>query len=286
MSKTFAYSISLAVFLTFFQCQVKAQDTSRPKVTSNSQDTSKPKDKSKTQDSLIYPLKIRAGIEVSGPAIYYTNKKVKNLEGFVSYDLDEKRSITFSLGSLNYKYSQYNYSYMNKGTFIRIGMDFNILKPDKAMGKYWGGLGLKYGISRYNSVTPELLKENYWGVTTSSIPERTNWGHFVEVDPGVRAELFKNFSMGWTISLRMLVHAGGSKDLRPIYLPGFGNATKTITAGLGYFLVWNIPFKKITVVPKKEVPDDDEEDDTNTTNGTNGNPSNTRNPGMRQPIRQ
>src|SRR5664279_1961433 len=129
MSKTFAYSISLAVFLTFFQCQVRAQDPSKPK--------------DKSRDTLIYPLKIRAGLEVSGPAIYYTDKKVKNLEGFVSYDLDEKRAVTFSLGSLNYKYSQYNYSYMNKGTFIRIGMDFNILKPEKAMGKYWAGIGLK-----------------------------------------------------------------------------------------------------------------------------------------------
>lgn len=256
MSKTFAYSISLAIFLTFIQCQLKAQDT------------------------LTIPLKIKVGIEASGPAIYYADKNIRNLEAFISYDFDEKRSLSFSLGSLNYKYNQYNYTYSNNGTFARLGMDFNLLKPEKAMGKYWAGIGLKYGLSRYNSTTSMLSKENYWGVTTMSIPTKKNWGHFVEVDPGIKAELFKNFSVGWNISIRMLVHSGGSKDLKPIYLPGFGNSTKTVTAGIGYFLIWNIPYKKITVITNKEEPQEDEEDDTNKDTDTiNGN---TGNPGVRQ----
>jgi hypothetical protein len=261
MSKTFAYFISLAVFLTFLQSQANAQDT------------------------LTIPLKIKAGIEVSGPAIYYSNKNLKNLEAFVSYDLDEKRAVSFSLGSLNYEYSQYNYSYTNNGVFMRLGMDFNLLKPEKAMGKYWAGVGLKYGLSMFNSTTPELSTENYWGVTNASVPTKTSWGHFVEVDPGIRTEMFRNFSMGWTINLRLLVHAGGSKDLRPIYLPGFGNATKTISTGISYFLVWNIPFKKITVITKKEEPEETDEDQNgtnNNTNGSNGNSGNTGNSGIRQ----
>lgn len=260
MSKTYAYSISLAVILTFIQCQVRAQDT------------------------ITYPLSIRAGFEASGPAIYYSNKNLKSLEGYVSLDLNEKRALSLNAGYLNYKYSQYNYSYLNRGSYVRIGIDFNLLKPERSMGKYWAGIGLKYGLSRYNSETPGLSKENYWGLTSASIPARKSWGHFVEVDPGVRAEMFKYFSMGWTISLRMLVHAGGSKDLRPIYLPGFGNATKTISAGLSYFLVWNIPYKKITVIQKIEEPEEPEEEDdaNNTNNGTNINSGNSGRPGMRQ----
>jgi hypothetical protein len=260
MSKTFKYSISLAAFLTILYCQVNAQDT------------------------ITYPLRINVGFEASGPIIYYTNKNLQSLEGYVSLDLNEKRSVNMNIGFLNYKYSQYNYSYLNKGSFVRVGMDFNLLKPEKSKGKYWAGIGLRYGISRYNSETPVLSKENYWGLTSSSVPVRKNWGHFIEVDPGVRADMFKYFSMGWTMSLRMLVHAGGSKDLRPIYLPGFGNATKTISAGLSYFLVWNIPYKKITVIPKTEEPEEpDEEDDAiKNNNGSNSNSGNSVRPGMRQ----
>jgi len=249
MSKTFAYTISLTVFLNFFLCQVHAQDT------------------------ITYPLRINVGFEASGPAIYYSNKNLQNLEGYVSVDLNEKRSVGLSFGYLNYKYSQYNYSYLNKGSYIRLGVDFNLLKPEKSMGKYWAGIGLKYGLSRYNSETPGLSQINYWGETSSSIPVRTNWGHFVEVDPGVRADMFKHFSIGWTMSLRLLVHAGGSKNIKPIYLPGFGNATKTVTAGFSYFLVWNIPYKKITVVTKKEEPEEEEDEDEipGTNNSDSGN---------------
>lgn len=253
MSKIFAYSISLAVLLTFFKCHANAQDT------------------------ITYPLRINVGFEASGPVIYYSDKNLQSLEGYVSLDLDEKRSASLNIGYLNYKYSQYNYSYMTKGNYVRLGIDFNILKPEKSMGKYWAGIGLKYGLSRYNSETPGLSKENYWGLTNTSIPARKNWGHFVEVDPGVRAEMFKYFTIGWTVSLRMLVHAGGSKDLRPIYLPGFGDASKTISAGLSYFLVWNIPYKKITVIQKIEEPEEpEEEDDANIDQGNSGRP------GMRQ----
>jgi hypothetical protein len=76
----------------------------------------------KAQDTIPITLKIKVGIEVSGPAIYYTDKNILNAEGYVSVDLNEKRSAFLALGYLNYKYSQYNYSYINKGSFVKIGM--------------------------------------------------------------------------------------------------------------------------------------------------------------------
>ena len=111
------------------------------------------------QDTIPMPLKIKIGLEVSGPAIYYINKNILNEEGYISVDLDEKRSVILAAGYLNYKYSQYNYTYLNKGSFVRLGMDFNLLKPDKSLGKYWAGIGLRYGLSRFNSASPTLKRQ-------------------------------------------------------------------------------------------------------------------------------
>ncbi len=225
-------------------------------------------------------------MEVSGPAIYYSDKNILNAEGYISVDLNEKRAVTFAAGYLNYKYSQYNYTYLSNGGFIRAGIDFNLLKPDKSQGKYWAGIGLRYGLSRFNSEVPLLEKENYWGSTISSIGRRTNWGHFVEVSPGVRAEIFRNFSMGWSVSLRMLIYTGTGKDLRPVYFPGFGNGTKTITTGISYYLVWNIPYKKIKAIMKKEVPEEsDDKSDTNPDNTKSnvGTPVNRQQSGSLRP---
>lgn len=250
MRKTYAYCISLLLFLNSFPGQVKAQDT------------------------LLIPLKIKIGMEVSGPAIYFFEKKNLNAEGYIAVDLNEKVSAVLGAGYLNFAYSQYNYSYLNKGMFLRAGADFNLLKPEKSMGKYWAGIGLRYGLSVFSSEVPSYRKENYWGITSSSIAQKTNWGHFLEVTPGVRAEVFRNFSIGWTISLRKLIYSGTGKDLPPIYFPGFGNGAKKVSTGLNYFIVWNIPYKKINVILKKEVPEETE--DTGTTE--TGKQSNTIRP--------
>ncbi|MBE3085937.1 MAG: hypothetical protein IMZ64_06945 [Bacteroidetes bacterium] len=235
MRRTYVYFISLLFILFSSLIQVNAQDT------------------------ILIPLKIKVGLEVSGPAIYFSEKTILNAEGYIAADINEKVSAVFGAGYLNYKYSQYNYNYLNKGMFVRTGVDFNLLKPDKSLGKYWAGIGLRYGLSLFTSEVPSFQKENYWGTTSSSIAKKTNWGHFVEVSPGVRAEVFKNLSMGWTISLRMLLYTGTGKDLRPIYFPGFGNGGKTVSKGINYFIVWNIPYKKINVIIKKEVPEETED---------------------------
>ena len=211
------------------------------------------------QDTIPIPLKIKVGLEVSGPTIYLIEKNNFNAQGYISADINEKVAAVLGAGYVNYKYSQYNYSYLNKGMFVHTGFDFNLLKPDKSLGKYWAGIGLRYGLSVFTSEVPSFILENYWGKISSSIAQKKNWGHFIEVSPGVRAEIFRNFSMGWTISLRMLLHTGTGKDLRPIYFPGFGKGGKTFSTGLNYFIVWNIPFKKINVIIKKEVPEETED---------------------------
>jgi hypothetical protein len=254
MWKTFVFLINFLLFLNCVLVKVNSQDT------------------------IPIPLKIKIGLEVSGPVIYYTNKNILSEEAFISVDLDEKRSVILAAGYLDYKYSQFNYTFLNKGTFIRLGMDFNLLKPDKSQGKYWAGIGLRYGLSRFTYQVPTYQKTDYWGTTISSISPKVNWGHFVEFTPGVRTELFNHLSIGWSVSLRMLLYTGTSKNLRPVNFPGFGDGSKTITTGMNYFIIWNIPYKKIKVILKKEVKEEPE-DNSNTNNKGTNNTNSTRQQG-------
>jgi hypothetical protein len=218
------------------------------------------------QDTILFPLKIRVGFDVAGPGIYLSDKNNLNLEGYISYDRNEKMSYVLEAGSLKYKYSQYNYDYMSKGVFTRLGVDFNLLKPEVSKGKYWAGIGFRYGLSVFSSETPLFQHENYWGTVTSSVPSKTSLGHFLEIAPGVKTELFKNFSMGWTIRLKLLISGGGGKDLRPIYFPGYGNGGNRTTAGISYYFTWNIPYKTKTVITKPEVPEETVEPEVGSTN--------------------
>src|SRR5512140_2741891 len=98
------------------------------------------------QDTIMFPLKVRAGFDISGPVLYFTDKNNMSIEGFVSFDKSEKMAFVAEGGYLNYKYSQYNYDYRSNGIFLRAGVDFNLLKPEISRGKYQAGVGLRYGL--------------------------------------------------------------------------------------------------------------------------------------------
>jgi hypothetical protein len=230
----------------------------------------------KCQDTLLIPLKIHAGMEILGPVKYFIDNNILNLEGYVLMDLSEKLAVALNAGYLDYEFSQYNYTYLNKGYFIKAGVNFNLLKPKKSLGKYWAGVGLRYGLSHFIWEVPVYSQSNYWGKSSSSIPSDKTWGHFIEFSPGMRAEIFRNFSMGWSINLRMKLYTGTSSDLKPIYFPGFGAGEKRFSTGFSYFIVWSFPYKKIRVITKKEVPE--ETDETEEQTGTEG----TGAPGFRQ----
>jgi hypothetical protein len=65
--------------------------------------------------------------------------------------------------------------------------------------------------------------------------------------------------MGWSITLKKLIYSGTGKDLRPIYLPGFGSGANSFSTGIGYFFTWSIPYKTIRVkmkIEKEPEPED------------------------------
>lgn len=212
----------------------------------------------KAQDTIDFPLKIRAGFDIAGPVKYMSDKNNFNLEGFVSVDRNEKMAYVLEGGYLDYSYSQYNYEYLSRGMFLRAGTDFNLLKANVSQGRYYAGIGLRYGFSLFNTETPFFEHENYWGQVSSSIGKRTHTGHFLEVAPGVRTELFRNVTIGWTLRMRLLISGGGGRDLKPIYFPGFGQGGKIVNAGINYYITWNIPFRKIKAVLKPDKPEEEE----------------------------
>lgn len=212
---------------------------------------------------VVIPLSIRTGFEVSGPVIFFADKTILNLEGSVSADISEKTAILIGGGYSDYVYSQYNYEFKVKGTFFKAGADFNLLRPEIALGKYWAGLGVHYGLSRYTYETPSFKHDNYWGSATYSVPAQTNWGHYLEISGGFRAELFKNFNIGWLVNLRKMIYTGASRDTRPIYYPGYGQGGGSLSYSINYFISYSFRYRKISVKIKPapvEEPEENEEE--------------------------
>jgi hypothetical protein len=67
-----------------------------------------------------------------------------------------------------------------------------------------------------------------------------------------------------------MIYSGGSRNTKPIYIPGYGLSAKSFSTGINYFLIWNFRYKTIKVLINKEPPEEPEEDTTSPKN-TNTN---------------
>jgi hypothetical protein len=237
--------------------------------------------KTAAQDTIQFPLKVRIGLEAAGSAKYFYEKDRLNLEGYLSTDLNEKYSFVFIAGHSDYKYARYRdtsflmYDYRTKGFYFRTGFDINLLKPKKSQGKYAVGFGLRYGLSHFKYDIPTITHENYWGKYQTSVSPTDEWAHFFEITPFVRAEIIKNLSLGWTVSLRKMIDPGTGQHLKPVYLPGYGNGSKSFSPGISYFIIWSIPFKTRRIIIQ---PEEEEEEDTD----LERNPGNSNTGNLRQ----
>ncbi len=212
------------------------------------------------QDSIKAPLSIRGGVDIYGPIYNYYYPENMTIEGYISFDPDLKKSYVIETGYQNFTFSQNNYKFSSDGLFLRLGADFNIIKPFQSEGKYYAGVGLRYGMSLYNTQVPSFSHENYWGTATSSISTTSHLAHFFEVDPGIRTQVMKNISIGFYVKLRFMIYSGSSKDLKPVNIPGFGNGTRIFSPGINYYISFSIPYKTLYVKPEIEkVPEEDQE---------------------------
>jgi hypothetical protein len=188
-----------------------------------------------------------------------------DIEAFLSVDMNEKRSAIFFVGMSDYVYPRYRdasfmmYNLNTKGIYAKAGIDFNMLNLKKAAGKYAAGIGFRYGIANYSFDVSEINFENYWGHYQVSLPKNKAWAHFFEAAIAARAEVFRNVSLGWSVNIRKLISAGVEKDMRPVYLPGYGDGTKSFSFAFNYSIMWNIPYKekRVIVYPRFTEPEDD-----------------------------
>lgn len=195
-------------------------------------------------DSIKVKKAIITGIELIGPVTGFINSDNINYEAYISYRKSFKYYIVAELAYSDFHYEQYNYNYDNSGFSIRLGTDINLLKPKMNKENNFVGVGIKYGLSVFSQETPWLKYDNYWGTTESFLDPSTATGHYLQLSGGVKAELFKNILIGWSLKANLLLFHTAGKNNKPAYIPGMGNTDKTISLGATYHIAWILPLEK------------------------------------------
>ena len=139
----------------------------------------------------------------------------------------------------------YEIGYSTRAPFYRVGMDYNMQYKNNKPGYIYLGVRVGYTAFEYNVDAPSLV-DPVWGdeipVQFTDMPCRAVWGEAVG---GVRAEITKNFCMGWSLRYKYLFYRGPVANGGPWYIPGFGAGKKTVlgaTYTLGYY--FNLSKKK------------------------------------------
>lgn len=212
------------------------------------------------QDTIDFPLRLGVGAALYSPVSAFAGLYPRGVEINGFYDINERFTIAADGGFSSFIQENYNYRYENDGFYLRMGTDYNLLNPLLAQGRYYAGISVRYGLSIFSHKVPSIEYNNYWGNYLTSADRTFHAAHFLEASPGIRAEIFNNFFIGWAVNLRLLVFSGTGRDMRAVDIPGFGNGSKPVSGGFNYYISIRIPYRSKRVTYVKPVRDTEEDE--------------------------
>ena len=133
-------------------------------------------------------------------------------------------------------------NYVGKGSYSRIGIDYNFLQAENKDDKNMLFGGLRYGFTLGRQQVDQYTIDSYWGPVVGKFGNQNYFAHWGEFLIGIKGEILNNLYMGWTVRGKVKMN---SKDLGmpPIYfIPGYGKAEKGFNLDFTYSVYYNIPW--------------------------------------------
>lgn len=165
----------------------------------------------------------------------------------VSADFEVYRNIypVFELGFNSMADEKDLFDYASTGTYGRAGIDYNILKLKDRSVHHTISLGFRYGMAVFNHQVEEvLIPESYWGNYLFEPYDNKLTGHWLELVGGMKAEIFSNFFLGWSLRYKILLNPQMDRLMIPEMIPGYGSGGEERMFGLTYSMYYKIPLLK------------------------------------------
>lgn len=257
MKSMLKYTFSLLFVLGSFLGQaqeIKIKDSIKPKTVENTQAV-------KTTDS-IKPKTERYGLRIGADLFKLTRsfyeKDYRGIELVGDFKVTRKYYIAAEIGNENKTVDDTKLNFTTKGTYLKAGFDYNAYENWLGMNNMIY-VGMRYGISSFSQTLNSYSIYNpnpYFGQTPDKEVGQKFSGlsaQWIEVVAGLKAELFQNLYVGFSIRLNNLVSNKKPDTFDNLYIPGF-NRTYDGKFGVGfnYTVSYFIPLFKTTVKPKEK----------------------------------
>lgn len=191
-----------------------------------------------------YPLfnGVMVGVNVADPVMRLMGQDYGAYEGLVEVNLHNRffPEWSFGVGSGS-KTTDDGLHYNAKSAFFnRFGMNYNF-RYNKSSKDFFV-VGLRYGVSSYSAdITSGSFNDGYWEPTENiNLTDQKFTSHWMEVNVGIRVNVWKGLSMGWNIRMKYLLKEGSTPNANPWYIPGYGPNGSNF--GFNYNIYYQLPF--------------------------------------------
>ena len=215
----------------------------------------------KTKDSIVpVPVKtdrygVRVGVDLYKLTRALYDKDYKGIEFVGDYRLTKKYYLAAELGNENKTTDDSRLNSTAKGSYLKAGFDYNAYQNWLNMENIIS-VGLRYGFSTFSQQLNSYKIYNanpYFGeVPPISSGQKFNGltASWIEVVAGVKAKVFDNVFVGFSLQLKRLVSNKEPDNFENLYIPGF-NRTYDGDFGVGfnYTVTYFVPIYKKKVKP-------------------------------------
>lgn len=215
----------------------------------------------KKKDTIIprterYGLRVGADLYKIARSFYDDDYKGFEITG--DYRYSKKIYIAAEIGNENKTTDEPQLNFTTKGTYLKFGADYNMYENWLDMENMIT-IGARYGFSSFSQELNNysIYNPNPYFEESDVIQSGKNFSglsaHWLEIVAGVKAEIFNNVFLGFSLRLNYLLTQKEPQDFENLYIPGF-NRTYDGKFGVGfnYTLSYFIPLYKKQNLPKVE----------------------------------
>jgi len=193
---------------------------------------------------------LRVGVDLHRLSKSFYDDNYRGLEIVGDYRLTKKFYIAGELGNEEKTVDDDRLNFTTQGSYFKIGFDYNAFENWLDMENMIYS-GIRVGFSSFdhqvNSYTIYENNGNYYGQTIIAPGEKFSGqtASWVEIVGGVKAELFNNLYMGFSVRLNYLISNKEPEGFANLYIPGFNRTYDgKFGAGFNYTLSYFIPIYK------------------------------------------
>lgn len=208
-----------------------------------------------TATDSITPKKNRYGLRLGADLFklsrtFYDNN-YKGIEFVGDYRLTKKFYLAAELGNEDKTTDEAQLNFTTKGTYLRVGIDFNAYENWLNMENQIY-VGLRYGTSVFSqNLNHYSIYQNTGGFLGEHTLVNANRefsglsAHWAEFLGGIKAEIFDNFFVGFSVRLHFLIADKQPENFENLYIPGFHRTYEgSFGVGFNYTVSYFIPLYK------------------------------------------